>query len=42
MVSPDPDYNIILACTPGNQGHNDYGPDPKGEEFTFEFEKTNS
>jgi uncharacterized membrane protein YhaH (DUF805 family) len=36
-----PIYNLILAFTPGTQGHNDYGHDPKGEEFTFEFEKSN-
>ena len=34
-----PIYNLILACTPGDQGDNQYGPDPKGEPFTFEFEK---
>ena len=35
-----PIYNLILICTEGTQGHNNYGPDPKGEQFTFEFEKS--
>jgi uncharacterized membrane protein YhaH (DUF805 family) len=34
-----PVYNLILACTAGDEGDNQYGPDPKGEPFTFEFEK---
>ena len=25
-----PIYNIILACTEGEKGSNEYGPDPKG------------
>ena len=25
-----PIYNLILACTPGESGTNEYGPDPKG------------
>jgi len=24
-----PIYNLILACTPGDAGPNEYGPDPK-------------
>src|SRR5690348_8012138 len=27
-----PIYNIILACTPGDQGDNGYGTDPKATE----------
>lgn len=27
-----PIYNLILACTPGVAGDNEYGPDPKAEE----------
>lgn len=34
-----PIYNLILACTNGDEGENRYGNDPKGPEFTFEFEK---
>ena len=34
-----PIYNLILACTEGTKGHNDYGNDPKGPYFTFEFEQ---
>jgi uncharacterized membrane protein YhaH (DUF805 family) len=26
-----PIYNLILACTEGTQGDNEYGPDPKQE-----------
>lgn len=26
-----PIYNLILACTDGNQGANEYGPDPKND-----------
>lgn len=25
-----PIYNLVLACTPGEQGKNEYGQDPKG------------
>jgi uncharacterized membrane protein YhaH (DUF805 family) len=28
-----PIYNLILYCTPGTTGPNDYGPDPKRPEF---------
>ncbi|HCL84324.1 MAG TPA: DUF805 domain-containing protein [Chitinophagaceae bacterium] len=28
-----PLYNLILYCTPGTQGPNQYGPDPKNPEF---------
>lgn len=34
-----PIYNLILACSEGTRGSNDYGHDPKGEEFAFEFEQ---
>lgn len=27
-----PIYNLILACTEGTRGDNEYGPDPKAEE----------
>lgn len=30
-----PIYNLILACTPGVQGDNEYGPDPKTPEGVF-------
>jgi uncharacterized membrane protein YhaH (DUF805 family) len=26
-----PIYNLILACTEGDQGTNEYGPDPKND-----------
>jgi len=26
-----PIYNLVLACTPGDIGENEYGEDPKGE-----------
>jgi uncharacterized membrane protein YhaH (DUF805 family) len=26
-----PIYNLILACTNGQEGTNEYGPDPKGD-----------
>lgn len=26
-----PIYNLVLACTEGDQGDNEYGPDPKNE-----------
>jgi uncharacterized membrane protein YhaH (DUF805 family) len=28
-----PIYNLILYCTPGTEGPNQYGPDPKRPEF---------
>lgn len=28
-----PIYNLILACTAGDAGSNEYGPDPKNEEI---------
>jgi uncharacterized membrane protein YhaH (DUF805 family) len=28
-----PIYNLILCCTPGTEGPNKYGPDPKRPEF---------
>ena len=28
-----PIYNLILACTDGTKGTNEYGPDPKRPEF---------
>ena len=33
-----PIYNIILCCTEGDRGVNEYGPDPKNEN---EFEPSN-
>ncbi len=27
-----PIYNLVLACTDGTSGDNEYGPDPKGRE----------
>ena len=34
-----PIYNLILACTPGTSGPNQYGADPFGE-GAFEFENS--
>ncbi len=34
-----PIYNLILACTEGTKGPNQYGPDPFGE-GSFEFENS--
>lgn len=34
-----PIYNLILACTPGTVGPNQYGPDPFGA-GSFEFENS--
>ena len=31
-----PIYNLILACTPGEEGRNQYGEDPKGGEANFD------
>lgn len=31
-----PIYNLILAVTEGQQGDNEYGPDPKAEEMAFQ------
>ena len=33
-----PIYNLILACTEGTPGHNEYGPDPKRPELLDEIE----
>lgn len=33
-----PIYNLILLCTKGTEGENQYGPDPNGEGYTFDFE----
>ncbi len=33
-----PIYNLILACTEGTEGHNDYGSDPKRPEILDEIE----
>lgn len=33
-----PIYNLILACTNGTPGDNQYGPDPKGGSVSFDFE----
>jgi len=30
-----PIYNLILACTEGTKGDNEYGPDPKGPAASF-------
>jgi uncharacterized membrane protein YhaH (DUF805 family) len=30
-----PIYNLILACTEGTKGDNEYGPDPKGNANAF-------
>ena len=32
-----PIYNLILACTEGTKGPNEYGPDPKGAVSTDTF-----
>lgn len=34
-----PIYNLILACTAGTEGPNDYGDDPKNPEFIDEIEQ---
>lgn len=34
-----PIYNLILACTAGDTGENDYGPDPDSEGVSFDFEE---
>jgi uncharacterized membrane protein YhaH (DUF805 family) len=34
-----PIYNLVLACTAGNEGPNDYGDDPKNPEFINEIEQ---
>lgn len=34
-----PIYNLILACTAGTEGPNDYGDDPKNPEFSDEIEQ---
>lgn len=31
-----PIYNLILACTNGDAGENEYGPDPKGAELVLD------
>ena len=33
-----PIYNLILALTPGEEGENEYGPDPKSESYTIDSE----
>jgi uncharacterized membrane protein YhaH (DUF805 family) len=33
-----PFYNLVLACTEGNTGQNEYGSDPKQDIPTFDFE----
>lgn len=35
-----PIYNLILACTEGNIGENEYGMDPKSDGPTFDFEQS--
>jgi uncharacterized membrane protein YhaH (DUF805 family) len=34
-----PFYNLVLACTEGTTGENKYGPDPKQDIPTFDFEQ---
>ena len=34
-----PFYNLILACTNGTEGSNDYGNDPKNPEYVDEIEQ---
>ena len=34
-----PIYNLILCCTPGTEGENSYGYDPKEDGPSFDFEK---
>jgi uncharacterized membrane protein YhaH (DUF805 family) len=34
-----PIYNLILACTEGTRGPNEYGDDPKGDGPTLDIEK---
>ena len=34
-----PIYNLVLACTEGEKGENKYGPDPKQDIPTFDFEQ---
>jgi uncharacterized membrane protein YhaH (DUF805 family) len=33
-----PFYSLILAVTPGTDGENQYGPDPKAEDPIFDFD----
>jgi len=33
-----PIYNIVLLATEGDKGPNEYGPDPKNPETTFDFD----
>lgn len=33
-----PLYRLILLCTEGDHGPNEYGPDPKGGDGSFDFE----
>jgi uncharacterized membrane protein YhaH (DUF805 family) len=34
-----PIYNLVLFCTEGNKGPNEYGEDPKAEGVDFDFNK---
>ena len=34
-----PIYNLVLACTPGTVGDNQYGPDPWANGPNFEFDQ---
>jgi len=34
-----PIYNLVLACTAGDQGANEYGTDPKGVDFEDEIDQ---
>jgi len=35
-----PIYNLVLACTEGRSEENKYGPDPKQDIPTFDFEQS--
>jgi uncharacterized membrane protein YhaH (DUF805 family) len=37
-----PIYNLILCCTDGTNGPNDYGPDPKRPEILDDIELVGS
>ncbi len=34
-----PIYNLVLACTPGTEGPNDYGDDPKNPGYIDDIEQ---
>ncbi len=33
-----PIYNLVLCCTEGTPGRNEYGQNPKEDPYTFDFE----